>query len=164
MIRPAAASDATRLATIHITSWQNTYGEVFPDEFLDDLDIDRRAEWFDRQIVSGAQILVADADGVVGFCLIGPSNDDGWGEVYAIYVHPEEWGRGHGYRLIIAAESRLREQGFDRMLLWVVDSNRRARTFYERQGWALGKPIRIEEIGGVQVTEVRYEKDLQDSL
>jgi hypothetical protein len=52
------------------------------------------------------------------------------------------------------------EAGYWRGLLWVLQGNNRARAFYERQGWALGKPIRIEAIGGTDVTEVRYEKAL----
>lgn len=161
MIRPPRPEDARALAVVHITSWQHAYEDDFPSEFLESLDMERRVAWFGSQIEKGSGLLVADGDdGPVGFCFFGESGDEGWGEVFSIYVHPEKWGEGHGHRLLVAAEAELIDRGFDKALLWVLDSNRRARDFYEREGWVLGKPIRLEEIGGRQVTEVRYERVL----
>ncbi|HSM45638.1 MAG TPA: GNAT family N-acetyltransferase, partial [Acidimicrobiia bacterium] len=80
--------------------------------------------------------------------------------IYSIYVHPDQWGDGHGHDLLQAGEDTLLAKGFESGLLWVLDANQPARRFYERHGWTVGKPIRVEEIGGVQVTEVRYDKSL----
>lgn len=152
------------LARIHIQAWRQAYSHVFPEEFLAGLDLDRREQWFDAQIGKGEGLIVADAgSGPAGFCFFGDSSDEGWGEIFAIYVHPDHWGRGHGHRLLASAERGLGELAHRRALLWVLDRNERARNFYERQGWTLGKPIRIEEIGGTQVTEVRYERLLSSS-
>jgi GNAT superfamily N-acetyltransferase len=165
VIRPAKASDAHGLASLHIVAWQYAYRDQFSEEFLDGLDIETRTAWFTRQIESGSHVLVAEADDEpAGFSFFGESNDIGWGEVFAIYVHPDSWGDGHGYELLRASEKGLESAGFARALLWVLAGNTRARSFYERQGWALGKPIRLEEIGGIQVTEVRYERILQSGL
>jgi hypothetical protein len=65
-----------------------------------------------------------------------------------------------GRLLLVSGEQALSEAGEERALLWVLDTNRRARVFYERQGWVLAKPIRIEKFGQYDVTEVRYEKSL----
>jgi len=162
MIRPARVSDAEELSSLHIATWQHTYREILPDAFLAGLDIERRVSWFTHQIESGSEILVAEDEGdLTGFAFLGESADDGWGEVFAIYVHPGKWGKGHGFELLGEAERKLSAAGFDKALLWVLKSNARARSFYERQEWTLGKPLRIEEIGGVQVTEVRYERVLR---
>lgn len=164
MIRSAVPGDAGELGRLHIETWQIAYRDEFPDEFLDRLDVERRIEWFKDAIAGGREILVSELDGVVaGFSNVGKSRSNGWGEVYAIYVHPDHWGRGHGFGLLAASESRLSELGFEKALLWVLSVNQQARDFYERQGWALGGPIQLEEIGGVQVTEVRYEKTLRDA-
>jgi ribosomal protein S18 acetylase RimI-like enzyme len=155
--------DAADLARVHVASWQQAYRHVFPQEFLAGLDVVGRTERFRRSIEANADLLVAEEDGlVVGFCASGPADDEGWGEVYAIYVHPDHWGQGHGHELITAVENHLALSGYARVLLWVIDNHPQARSFYERQGWHLGKPIRIEEIGGVQVTLVRYEKRLRE--
>jgi ribosomal protein S18 acetylase RimI-like enzyme len=163
MIRPAVVGDAVALAEIHIRAWQVAYEDDFPEPFLSSLDVERRTAWFDQQIRSGAEILVAQGPGsdvVTGFCFFGSSTDHGWGEIFAVYVDPVYWGSGLGYRLFGAAIRSLTDSGHTRMLLWVLQTNERARSFYERQGMALGKPVRIEEIGGVQVMEVRYEINL----
>lgn len=164
MVRRATTEDASRLAEVHIASWRTAYRGEFPDDFLDGLDIDARRQFFLRTISGGSIVLVSEGDGVVaGFCLIGDADRQGWGEILAIYVHPDQWGEGHGHRLIGAAEDELREMGHQRALLWVLAGNSRARDFYQRQGWVRAAPMRIEEIGGVQVTEVSYERDLRAS-
>lgn len=160
VVRWAKVDDADALADVHVSSWQRAYAGIFPDQFLAGLDRDRRARWWGNFIGEGANVHVSDAGGVVGFCHASDSEDEGWGEVFSIYVHPDHWGDGHGRGLLDAAESAMATDGHVRACLWVLEANHRGRRFYERQGWGVGKPIRVEEIGGVQVTELRYEKDL----
>lgn len=161
MLRCAREDDAEDLAEVHIATWRAGYADVFPAAFLESLDHDRRATWWRRLLHGGARVHVAVVgERVVGFCHPGPADDKGWGEIFAIYVHPDHWGRGHGRALLLAGEETLRSTGFDRALLWVLEQNQRGRRFYERQGWVVGKPFRLEEIGGVQVEEVRYETAL----
>jgi ribosomal protein S18 acetylase RimI-like enzyme len=160
LLRWAVPEDATALADVHVTTWQYAYEGIFADRFLNGLDRERRGNWWKTFIEEGARVHVVDDHGIVGFCHAGASDAEGWGEIFAIYVHPDHWGRGHGDELLRAGEATLRDAGFGRSLLWVLEDNSRARGFYEGQGWSLGKAIRIEDIGGVQVTELRYEKDL----
>ncbi len=160
MLRWAVPDDAEELADVHVTTWQTAYEDIFPSQFLDALDREARSRWWRRFIERGARVHVAEVDRVVGFCHPGPSDDEGWGEIFSIYVRPDHWGEGHGQELLRAGEQTLVAGGHHRALLWVLEANARGRHFYERQGWTAGKPIRVEEIGGVQVTELRYEKDL----
>lgn len=164
MVRPAAPEDAAALADVHVTSWQATYRGVFDDDFLESLDRGTRAVWFEARIGSGASILVDPDERPKGFCWYGKpladEEEEDWAEVYAIYVHPEAWGEGHGHRLLAAAVRDMTELGYNGVFLWVLDRNERARSFYERQGWQLAPQLKLEEIGGMQVTEVRYQLDL----
>jgi GNAT superfamily N-acetyltransferase len=162
LIREAGAADARGLARVNVVSWQAAYPGLIDQAFLDSLEVDGRTlSWQRILFQSRGRVLVADDDGtIVGFCSVGPALDHDWGEVFAIYVDPERWGQGVGTDLLAAGEQELAEAGFTRALLWVLEGNERARGFYERQGWALARPIRIEAIGGTDVTEARYEKDL----
>ena len=161
MTRLAVGSDADALARIHVETWRVAYRGMLPDDYLDSLRVEPRIGWWRRFLRDGATVYVAEeAREVVGFCSVGSSQDEGWGEVFAIYVHPSRWDEGHGGGLLDAGEGSLRDGGFSRALLWVLESNARARRFYERRGWSLGKPFRVEEIGGVQVGEVRYQTEL----
>jgi GNAT superfamily N-acetyltransferase len=50
-----------------------------------------------------------------GFATTAPSRDTdlaGYGELCALYVDPDHWGRGIGMTLVSAARSRLVELGF----------------------------------------------------
>jgi ribosomal protein S18 acetylase RimI-like enzyme len=162
LIREAQIEDARGVAQVNVASWQAAYPGLIDQTFLDSLDVDGRTESWQRILHQRrGRVLVAEEEGsVIGFCAVGPAIDDDWGEVFAIYVDPQHWGHGVGRDLLVAAEHSLAEAGFPRALLWVLEGNDRARVFYERQGWAPGKPIRIEAIGGSDVTEVRYEKAL----
>ena len=96
---------------------------------------------------------------VVGFASTGPSRDeDEIGELYAIYVDPQDWSTGAGRALMAAAEQRLAAD-YDAALLWVLEDNPRARGFYERAGWAPDGVRKAEERFGVRAAEVRYRKD-----
>jgi ribosomal protein S18 acetylase RimI-like enzyme len=162
MIRDARPEDAPGLAVVHVASWQEAYRGLIDQAFLDSMDVEIRTEtWNGILRQHRGRVLVAESDGgIAGFCAVGQSTNPGWGEIYAIYLDPRHWGRGLGGDLLAAGEQALSDEGEERALLWVLDANRRARAFYERQGWTKGKPIRIENIGGNDVTEVRYEKSL----
>jgi len=162
VIREARPEDAPALARVHVTSWQTAYRGLIDQAFLDSLDVESRIERWDRILEQPrSRVMVAEmTNGIAGFCSVGPADRDGWGEVYSIYVSPDQWDAGWGRDLLVAGEQALARAGHERALLWVLEGNVRARVFYERQGWAIGKPIRIENIGGADLTEVRYEKGL----
>jgi ribosomal protein S18 acetylase RimI-like enzyme len=160
-IRPASPDDASAIETIRVRGWQSAYRHVFPATDLDALPIDPE-RWRSRLLVPppGWTTIVCEADGaVVGFASAGPSRDeDEVGELYAIYVDPESWSAGAGRALLAAAEAALAAD-YDAALLWVLDDNPRARSFYERAGWAPDGVRKAEERFGVRAAEVRYRKD-----
>ena len=93
------------------------------------------AAWPNSDLV----VLLDDDDVVVGFASVCASRDrdaaTSTGEVPAIYARQRVWGRGWGRALMDAAISRLREAGYADATLWVLDTNHRARRFYQRGGW-----------------------------
>ena len=93
--------------------------------------------------------------------LDGP--DGSTGEVVAIYARPEAWGTGAGRALMMAALDGLRGAGFRDATLWVLDSNARARRFYERAGFAPDSAVKDDVMAGTTITEVRYRRTLSGS-
>jgi hypothetical protein len=59
-----------------------------------------------------------------------------------------------------AALGRLAEAGFTEATLWALDSNVRARRFYEAGGWSADGALKNDESRGFPMTEVRYHKSL----
>ena len=97
----------------------------------------------------------------LGFASTGPSRDEpGVGELYAIYVDPDEWSRGAGRALIARAEERLAEE-YAEATLWVLEDNPRARRFYEAAGWRTDGARQAVERLGVSPPEIRYRKRLR---
>jgi ribosomal protein S18 acetylase RimI-like enzyme len=160
-IRPASPDDALAIETIRVHGWRSAYRHVFPAAELDELPIDAE-RWRSRLHVPppGWSTVVCEVEGrVVGFASTGPSRDeDEIGELYAIYVDPDQWSTGAGRALMTEAEQRLAAD-YDAALLWVLEDNPRARGFYERAGWAPDGVRKAEERLGVRAAEVRYRKD-----
>jgi len=62
-----------------------------------------------------------------------------------------------GRTLFAWATARLFAALYPGAILWVLESNTRARRFYELAGWTLDNKTKIESLpGGVQLQEVRY--------
>lgn len=167
-IRTAKPGDARPVAEVHVASWRDAYRGVLPDEYLDRLSVeDREAMWLaafaDPDPKSGA--LVAEASGrIVGFASFGPSRDedapDGTGEVPAIYVEPAALGTGVGRGLFEAVTATLREAGFTRATLWVLEANASARRFYEKAGWNSDGAVSTHMFDCANEPVVRYAADL----
>lgn len=159
-VRAATVEDAEAISDVRVRSWQDAYAHVFPAETLAGLDAGRLADYWRERIAGGDTLLVTDD--LTGFVAIGPSPDPaGAGEVYAIYVEPERWGTGRGRALMEAAIAKLRDAGFDEAVLWVLDDNPRARSFYEAGGWQLDGADKDEDWLGTRVREVRYRISLR---
>lgn len=171
LIREAQVEDAEAIVDVHIRTWQVAYRELLPDDLLASLDGERpgRIERWERSIEAPQsprhRVLVAESDGrIVGLAGLGPTRDPDaeadTGEVYAIYVHPDFWDTGFGRELFARATSLLLELGFRAASLWVLDTNERARRFYERAGWRTDGATKSERRRSATLNEVRYRKAL----
>jgi len=168
-IRAASISDARRIAEVQVWTWQVAYKGQLPDQYLESLSVDNReAAWVgiirEEGLPSKGVFVIEDDDMVVGFADITPSRDvdstPDTGEVGAIYLLPDFWGAGHGRALLHRATESLRTAEFSTATLWVLDSNQRARTFYEREGWAPDGAEKVEDRGTFFLHEVRYRRNL----
>jgi ribosomal protein S18 acetylase RimI-like enzyme len=168
----AVPVDAAGIASVHVRTWQRAYRGLVPAEFLAGLSVDRRADWWRREIESTppdrAPWVASDDSHVVGFVSVGPSRDDGAGphvgELYAIYVDPDCWDRGVGRELLRHAERDLAAAGYDDATLWVLTANERGRRFYEAGGWVADGATQTASLGGADLEEVRYRLDFRRGL
>jgi GNAT superfamily N-acetyltransferase len=165
LVRPASPTDAEAIERIRVRGWQAGYRHVFPTAELDALELDW-SRWTSRirNPPAGWSTFVAEARGrTLGFASVGPSRDEpDVGELYAIYVDPDEWSRGAGRALIARAEERLAEE-YAVATLWVLEDNPRARRFYEAAGWRTDGGRQSVERLGVSPPELRYRKRLRAS-
>ena len=163
-IRLAQVEDAAGIANVHVKTWQHAYRGQIPDTYLDTMSqAQRTARWRERLASANEQerILVAEMDGkIVGFCGVGRSRDvdadERVGELYAIYIDAQNMNHGVGSALLKIGQAYLAEQGYLRATLWVMESNTRARRYYERKGWTPDGATRSEAIANTLVPEMRY--------
>ena len=161
-IRPAEPADALAVARVHVRSWQAAYRGLIDDGYLDSLRPEDRAARYNFSHVDPllpyTQVAL-DADQVVGFATTMPSRDADAcndGELAALYVDPEQWGRGFGVALMAAARARLVERGFTQAILWILAGNQRAARFYEKDGWRADGTERVQKMWDVELNELRY--------
>lgn len=169
-VRPARMEDVAALAALHVATWRAAYRGIMPDALLDGLSVETfEGHWAGHLARATRTNLVCDDEGrVIGFAAFGPARDldvaaGRVGELYGIYVHPEHWDRRAGWMLWGAADDSLREQGYDGVVLWVLEENARARRFYERVGFVLDpKARKAVEREGAHIPEVRYRLRLEE--
>ena len=167
-IREAEPTDAQAIASIHVRAWQDAYRGQLSDEYLEGLRVEDRVGMQRRMLAEpreGWSTWVAlDDDAVVGFAVTGPSEDadadDRTGEVYAIYLEPDRVGTGVGRSLFEHALGDLRSRGFKQATLWVLETNERARRFYERAGWKTDGTTTSERVDCEMRPTVRYRTTL----
>ena len=165
-VRPAALADAEGIGLVHVRSWQSAYHGKMPQDHLDGLDPARRAEVWRRIMEEtepsrgGVLVSVAEGGGITGFASFGPSRDSDTdpqvtGEVFAIYADPDAWGTGTGRALMASMVAELARLGYVGAILWVLDTNDRARRFYHLAGWEEDGAGKTDGSRGFDITEVR---------
>ena len=173
-IRPARPEDAEAIAAIRAQSWRAAYAGVIPADVLAEstspASVARQAT---RILDRWTGMIIAEADGaLVGYAnfgrerasgelgsVPGPEQDPSRAELYAIYVAPAHWSTGAGRALMDTVLNRAAAAGYERISLWVLLDNPRARRFYQRAGFSLtGESEVLADLGGV--TEVRYARPL----
>jgi GNAT superfamily N-acetyltransferase len=172
VVRRATVADADAIGSIHVRAWQAGYRGTMPDDFLDGLNIpDRQSQWrrgLSEPVGDRVTTVVEDpADGrVCGFCTVGDLRGDPHplgaevGELWAINLEPEAWGRGIATALLRGGERALADRGHAVAVLWVLEANARGRRFYEREGWVTDDAVKVSQFGGVDLREVRYRRAL----
>lgn len=161
-IRPAGPGDAAAIARVHIASWRGAYAGIVPDEYLESLDQNQReASWSDALTTDASAVWIAEGDKrTLGFASLGRCRDEdaeaGDLEIYAIYLDPEAWGRG-------VARDLMRTMLGDvppstPVSLWVLADAARAQHFYRRHGFQADGVERRDDIGGRDLTVVRYRR------
>jgi GNAT superfamily N-acetyltransferase len=151
------------LRALHIATWMATYRDRVPEAFYEQRVAAHRARDWDavirRQTALGGGVLVVRCDdGVVGLCQHGPTEDDDddprrVGHIHRLYVSPLRQRAGIGRSLLAASTRQLCEDGMSAVTLWALETDERARSFYERLGW---QPDGARRFDGV--ADVRYRR------
>lgn len=149
MVREARPEDAAGLARVQVASWHAAYRGLMPERRLAAFTVPARTAAWQRNLAARTATITTvfeDGEGISGFASYGRSRDlIGWGEIWALYVDPDKWGRGIGSALFADAMAQLTTGGRNRVMLWMLEGNLRALQFYQGNGFVLDGTRKVED-------------------
>ena len=158
-IRLATLDDAKYCADIHAKSWLFAYSHIVPNEII----IEHNARWlmiWNKMLANNKEshYVVTLDDVVIGFLTIAVSRDNdlkgSFYEIVGLYLSPNYIGLGFGKRIMNWIKEAIKSRGYDKISLWVLEENNRARSFYEKMGFVTDGEIKPSGLADTQ--EVRY--------
>ena len=162
----AQLSYAHDVAYVHVNSWRAAYKGIVPDEYLDGLSIEKSEEKFRKFYEKGiSQYYLMYADEKPAGILVYSKSydkdaDDKTADLGVLYFLPEYWGRGLGAELLRHGIEEISMAGYERITLWVLEQNARARKFYDKNGFEFDG-TRDEITIGKTLMKVRYKLDIK---
>jgi GNAT superfamily N-acetyltransferase len=160
-VREARLADADGIARAHVSSWNESYRGILPDDVLDRVDVGqrvatRRRILRDQSIFQLVAYDVTHGD-IVGFCDAGSSRRHAQygGELYAIYLVHHAKRHGLGGEMVARVRAWLAASDRQSMVAWVLDNNQHARRFYEALGGRAASRA-SSRVGGFPVVELSY--------
>lgn len=88
MIRDGVKEDAGKIARLKIDNWRKTYSKIFPEDFLNNLDLTKEKEKYLNNLKNKNVIIYEKAEEPIAYCYYGENAKfkDYEGEVFALYV------------------------------------------------------------------------------
>ena len=133
-------------AFVHFQSWREVYSGIVEQAFLDNRTIDNYLEL--AMNTKDNTIIAKEGDRVVGFVQYGKydyGDLEDAGEIIALYVLADYYGKGIGYRLMQEAVKSL--SGYSQIALFVIKDNQRAIDFYTRYGFRFDGQEGMSQVG-----------------
>ncbi len=137
--RKANVEDAPAIAKVHVESWRKSFAGIVPQEFLDNLNVEKRDGAFrERFGEANYKMFVAEtaSDGIVGFADFGKSREKDFAfeaELYAIYLLSEFQGKGIGENLFRLCQQEMFADEINSMYLMALKVSP-YKSFYEKMG------------------------------
>jgi GNAT superfamily N-acetyltransferase len=136
--RRATTADAAGIADVHMLAWQGAYAGIIPHRALTAMISRRGPRWWAEAVARSTHVMVVDAGGTIaGYATLGRNRARQLpqkGEIYELYLRPEWQGIGLGTRLFTAARQRLKEAHLKGLVVWALEENATAMSFYAGLG------------------------------
>ena len=137
---------------VHWQTWREAYDDLLPAEFQETITLER-CRLFSQKYLENT-LIAMDGVKVVGFISYGNFRDETIraGEIIALYVLKDYYGKGIAQKLMTEALSTL--EHFSEIFLWVLKDNKRAIAFYQKMGFTFDGQEKILDLGK-PITEIR---------
>ena len=130
---------------VHWQTWREAYDALLPAEFQETITLEK-CRLFSQKYLENT-LIAMDGVKVVGFISYGNFRDETIqaGEIFALYVLKDYYGKGIAQKLMTEALSTL--EHFSEIFLWVLKDNKRAIAFYQKMGFTFDGQEKILELG-----------------
>ncbi|MBE6599163.1 MAG: GNAT family N-acetyltransferase [Ruminococcaceae bacterium] len=135
----AVLSDLDDMVRIHCAAWERAYGEFMDGNFICRKNLTRRAKW--EGILAephNKHYIIRENGEAVGMISVDLPREDGDGDTYelfGLYLLPEHEGKGAGRAAVSFAEEKIREMGYGKVSLWILEPNKHAAGFFRHLGF-----------------------------
>lgn len=140
LVRAARDEDVAAICDICARGYRKTYPGLLSSDFIERMITefyhpDRVAEGVAATPPQWLGYQVAEEDGRVVGAAAGGIVAPGTGELFVLYLDPDERGRGLGTLLLDRVTGQLRELGVTEMWVAALDGNELGIPFYEARGF-----------------------------
>lgn len=151
-VRKAVKEDSAIVGEVHSKAWKSAYRGIFPDEYIDaDTASKRTAEFLEAiKDTKCTYFLLEEDDRAAG--IVKTCEDNNVLEIESIYILDEYRGKGLGRQFMDYIKT---QSTCDSIFLWVLETNAKARRFYENNGFVLTGDSRTIN-RGVEVKQLKY--------
>jgi len=164
-IRNAVHDDAEAIAVVHLSSWKNAYTDIIPSDYLEQLSTTKKAKTLKAKLYgacnTGYFVAICN-ESIIGFIVLSKEEGKGdIGEICALYLLKEHQGKGFGKKMMDYVMMTFKNEGINKVVLWVLEKNMLARRFYEKYGFKKTEAKKNIYVGKT-LSEVKYSLCIHD--
>jgi L-amino acid N-acyltransferase YncA len=168
-IRSATLDDTRYIAELKIDNHHNMEKFDVLNYLLSELFVCEYKKRWQQKIKDGMHIFVLFVEdnmvGFIGYTSCYKADAENTVEINDIYLIPQMRGKQLGRLLWNATLKNIRQKKFSRAIVWLVESRRQTRKFYEAMGFKMTSTIKEDIINEhVILREIMYEMMLMRTL
>ena len=161
-VRTAQIQDIAGISHLLATSWKTAYRGIVDDDYLDSLGYDHWVDYL-TSALSGDTVfsmVLSENQEIVGASVLGKSETENEVHLISLYLLPEKIGLGYGHKFYGEIEKEIRNKGFKKCALDVLEKNKRAVKFYKAHGFTDTRVEAVTVLGNRNYPYKVFEKTL----
>lgn len=158
--------DSLEITELIKEAWNTAYSGIISNDYLKNMDVEKISKSWKEGIEKNKNNIFVYKEnnkilGVIRFGKAEGFNTKNVGEIFVLYVKPEEKRKGIGTQLLDFAKDKLIKSGYNKMIIWCLKGNNQGTNFYKKHG---GDKIKERDyiVGGINVREEGYIFNLKD--
>lgn len=130
--------DSLEIAKLIKDGWNSAYKGIISDEYLNNMDVEKIADKWKQRIENDIDNIYVykENNQILGVIKYGKEENsyynENMGEIYILYVKPENKRNGIGTQLLEFVKSKLIKEGYNKMIVWCLKGNVQGANFYKK--------------------------------